>query len=71
MKSDFDVALPSIKQLQTLIKEGKQVEVKLLSGDVLNGKLVWQDQNCLCVMDANNQQTTVWRQALAYIKSKN
>lgn len=71
MKSDFDVALPSIKQLQTLIKEGKQVEVKLLSGDLLNGKLVWQDKNCLCVMDANNQSTTVWRQALAYIKSNN
>lgn len=71
MKSDFDVALPSIKQLQTLIKEGKQVEVKLLSGDLLDGKLVWQDKNCLCVMDANNQPTTVWRQALAYIKSKN
>lgn len=71
MKGDFDVALPSIKQLQALIKEGKQVEVKLLSGDLLNGKVVWQDQNCLCIMDANNESTTVWQHALAYIKTKN
>ena len=71
MKSDFDIASPSIKQVQTLIKDGKAVEVKLLSGDLLSGKLLWQDQTCMCLMDTSEQSITIWRQAIAFIKSKN
>lgn len=71
MKSDFDVASPSIKQVQTLIKDGKAVEVKLLSGDLLSGKLLWQDQTCMCLIDNSEQSITIWRQAIAFIKSKN
>jgi len=71
MKSDFDVASPSIKQVQTLIKDGKAVEVKLLSGDLLSGKLLWQDQTCMCLIDTSEQSITIWRQAIAFIKSKN
>ena len=71
MKSDFDVASPSIKQVQTLIKDGKAVEVKLLSGDLLSGKLLWQDQTCMCLMDTSEQTVTIWRQAIAFIKFTN
>jgi host factor-I protein len=71
MKSDFDIASPSIKQVQTLIKDGKAVEVKLLSGDLLSGKLLWQDQTCMCLMDSSEQTVTIWRQAIAFIKSTN
>jgi host factor-I protein len=70
MKSDFDVASPSIKQVQTLIKDGKAVEVKLLSGDLLSGKLLWQDQTCVCMTDTSEQSITIWRQAIAFIKTK-
>ncbi len=70
MKSDFDVASPSIKQVQTLIKEAKPVEVKLLSGDLLSGKLLWQDQTCVCMVDTSEQNITIWRQAIAFIKAK-
>ncbi|MFN4845437.1 MAG: Hfq-like protein, partial [Dolichospermum sp.] len=28
----------------------------------------WQDHNCISVFNANNEQITVWRQAIAYMK---
>lgn len=71
MASEFDTALPSIRQVQTLIKEAKIVELKLVTGDLLTGKIGWQDQNCLCLLDDNNTTTTVWRHAIAYLKPKN
>lgn len=70
MKSEFDTALPSIRQVQTLIKEAIIVELKVVTGDLLAGKISWQDQNCLCLLDENNQPTTVWRQAIVYLKPK-
>lgn len=70
MTSEFDTALPSIRQIQTLIKDAIVVELKLVTGDLLVGKLGWQDQNCICLMDNNNQPTTVWRHAIAYLKPK-
>lgn len=70
MKSEFDTALPSIRQVQTLIKEAIIVELKVVTGDLLTGKISWQDQNCLCLLDENNQPTTVWRQAIVYLKPK-
>lgn len=71
MKSEFDTALPSIRQVQTLIKEATIVELKLVTGDLLIGKIRWQDQYCLCLFDQNEQLTTVWRQAIAYLRIKN
>jgi len=43
MKSEFDTALPSIVQVQTLIKQANIVELKLLTGELLIGKIGWQD----------------------------
>ena len=71
MKSEFDTALPSIRQVQTLIKEATVVELKLVTGDLLVGKIRWQDQHCLCLVEQNDQPTTVWRQAIAYLRLKN
>lgn len=70
MASEFDPALPSIRQVQTLIKNAVVVELKLVTSELLIGKLAWQDQNCICLMDENDQPTTVWRQAIAYLKPK-
>ncbi len=70
MASEFDTALPSIRQVQTLIKEAITVELKLVTGDLLTGKIGWQDQNCICLLDENDQPITVWRQAIAYLKPK-
>ena len=70
MKDEFDTALPSIRHVQTLIKQASIVELKVLTGDLLIGKISWQDQNCLCLVDDNNQPTIIWRHAIAYLKPK-
>ncbi|MEH1843344.1 MAG: RNA-binding protein hfq [Nostoc sp.] len=70
MLTEFDTTLPSIIQVQNLIKQTTPVELKVLTGDVLTGKVLWQDPQCICIADENSQQTTVWKQAIAYIKPK-
>ncbi len=68
--TNFNVALPSIRQVQTLIKNKTDVELKLMTGDIFTGKILWQDANCLCIADKNNQRNLLWYQALVYIKPK-
>ncbi|MFN6461487.1 MAG: Hfq-related RNA-binding protein [Nostoc sp. DedVER02] len=70
MLTEFDTTLPSIIQVQNLIKQTTPVELKLLTGDVITGKILWQDPQCMCIADENTQQTTIWKQAIAYIKPK-
>ncbi|HAZ47820.1 MAG TPA: RNA-binding protein hfq [Cyanobacteria bacterium UBA11369] len=70
MSSEFDTNLPSVRKVQSTIKDQKQVEMKLTTGDVLAGQLIWQDPSCMCLRDQNNQQILIWRGAIAYIKPK-
>lgn len=66
----FNTGLPSIRQIQTLIKDKKQVEIKLVTADLLEGQIRWQDENCLCLVDGNNQSTFLYWHGIAYIKAK-
>ncbi|MFM2064445.1 MAG: hypothetical protein RLZZ507_4116 [Cyanobacteriota bacterium] len=66
--TDFDTTLPSIRLLQNWIKQKATVELKLMTGDVITGRVFWQDINCVCILDANNEQTIVWKIAIAYMK---
>jgi host factor-I protein len=68
MLTEFDTSLPSVRQVQNLIKETSQVELKLLTGDVLNGKILWQDLQCMLLQDGSGQKFTIWKQAIAYLK---
>ncbi|MBW4642212.1 MAG: RNA chaperone Hfq [Goleter apudmare HA4340-LM2] len=70
LTTEFDTSLPSIRQVQSLIKETTVVELKLVTGDLLTGRVIWQDPHCMCVVDENSQQITVWKQAIAYLKPK-
>ena len=70
MSSELETGLPSIRQIQNLIRDNKEVELKLATGDLLAGKLRWQDQHCLCLIDQYDQSTLVWRQAIVYLKPK-
>ena len=54
MASDFDTALPSIRQVQSLIRSQIVVELKLMTGDVITGRLGWQD--CLSVERETHQK---------------
>ncbi|MEB3231410.1 MAG: RNA-binding protein hfq [Leptolyngbyaceae bacterium] len=66
--TEMKTGLPSVRQLQTFIRNGQQVEVKISTGDMLTGKLLWQDDECICIADANNQPLIIWRHALVLIK---
>ena len=45
--SSFDPSLPSIRLLQTWIRERKILSLELTDGRRLIGVLIWQDQHCL------------------------
>jgi host factor-I protein len=68
--AELDTGLPSIRQLQSFIKHQQEIELKLLTDDLLVGKILWQDENCLCLVDHYDHNTIIWRQALVYIKTK-
>ncbi len=70
MATELETGLPSIRQIQSLTREGTEVEMKLVTGDLLTGKIRWQDQHCLCLMDHYDQPTIVWRQAIVFLKPK-
>lgn len=66
----FDTSLPSVRHLQHLVRERQRIELKLLSGDQLRGKLFWQDAECLCLQGDTEDEpaTLVWRTAIAYLR---
>lgn len=68
--TEFDTSLPSIRQLQELIKQKTVIEWKLVNGDLLKGKICWQDHNCVCIVNEQNQQITIWKQAIAYFHAQ-
>ena len=68
MITELDTSLPSVKQVQNSIKEAKPIELKLVTGDVLAGKILWQDQHCVLLASENTGKTMVWKQSIAYMK---
>jgi len=68
--SEFDTSLPGIKQVQNHIKDKQEVEIKLITDDLVVGKILWQDADSICVVDHYSQQTLIWRQALVFLKPK-
>ena len=68
--SEFDTALPGVIQVQNYIKNKQEVELKLVTDDLVVGKITWQDADSICVVDHYNQQTIIWRQALVFLKPK-
>lgn len=70
MATEFDTGLPSIRQVQNLIRDQSTVEVKLLTGDVFNGIVVWQDVHAIC-LSVDGETILIMRAAVAYIKIVN
>jgi host factor-I protein len=68
--SEFDPGLPGVRQVQNYIKDKQEVELKLITDDLIVGKIIWQDPDCLCLLDHYEQPTLIWRQALVYLKPK-
>jgi host factor-I protein len=68
--AELDINLPSIRQIQGLIKDKIDVEVKVISNDIFAGKIAWQDPECIFIIDSAEQKILVPRQAIVYIKPK-
>ena len=66
--SEFDIGLPSVRVVQSYIKDKLEVELKLIGGDILEGKIIWQDPDCFYLSDEGEKSILIWRQAVAYIK---
>ncbi len=66
--TEFDTALPSVRQIQEYIKEQQKIVIQLTTTETITGQVLWQDPECLCVTDESNQSLLIWRQALIYIK---
>ncbi|MBW4474154.1 MAG: RNA-binding protein hfq [Leptolyngbya sp. BL-A-14] len=70
MATELETGSPSVRQIQNLIRETTEVELKLVTGDLLAGKIRWQDSDCLALVDQYDQNTIVWRQAIVYLKPR-
>ncbi|NEQ28801.1 MAG: RNA-binding protein hfq [Microcoleus sp. SIO2G3] len=70
MPTELETGLPSVRQIQSLTRDGSEVELKLITGDLLTGKIRWQDPHCICLIDHYDQPTIVWRQALVFLKPR-
>ncbi len=68
--TEFNTGLPSVRLIQKMIKEQSTVEIKTLSSETLSGKVLWQDSQCLCLQDQQNNEKIIWRQALMYLSEK-
>lgn len=65
-----EMGSPSFRQLQQLIQSKSEVELKLITNDLLVGSIRWQDDVCLCLIDHYDQPTIVWKRAIAFLKPK-
>jgi host factor-I protein len=68
--TEFNTGLPSVRQIQSLIKGQQTVEIKLMTNDVLVGKIRWQDDHCLCLHSQAEEPTLIWWQAVVYIQPR-
>ena len=67
-KIGLNTLLPSIRRIHGIIRDKSEVEVKLVTGDQLRGKINWIDDSCIC-LDTSGHKLIIWQQAIAYIKS--
>jgi host factor-I protein len=68
MADEFQQALPSIRQVQNLISDKTRVGLKVTTGDLLTGKLIWQDTNCLSIQEDGAAAILVWKRAIVFIQ---
>ncbi|AFZ52697.1 RNA chaperone Hfq [Cyanobacterium aponinum UTEX 3222] len=64
----FDTGFPSVRQIQSFIKNKTPIEIGLMTNKTLEGVVKWQDQNCLSLVTTSQEKILVWIQAIAYIR---
>ncbi|WP_017300002.1 Hfq-related RNA-binding protein [Nodosilinea nodulosa] len=68
MSQEFATGFPSVRQVQNLIRDKDPVEVKLITGDVISGRVLWQDPQCICVETEDQRKHQIWKQAIGFLK---
>jgi host factor-I protein len=68
MSQEFATGFPSVRQIQILIRDRNRVEIKLLTGDLLTGQVIWQDPDCLCLQTDDQTKHQIWKQAIGFLK---
>ncbi|MBD1876278.1 RNA-binding protein hfq [Nodosilinea sp. FACHB-131] len=68
MSQEFATGLPSVRQVQNLIRDHAPIEVKLITGDVITGRVVWQDPQCICIQTEDQSKHQIWKQAIGFLK---
>jgi hypothetical protein len=53
--------------MHSFIREKQEIQVKLLTGEVLTGRLLWLDEHCLMI-ESGEDKMMVWVNAIAYVK---
>lgn len=68
MSQEFATGFPSVRQVQNLIRDKATVEVKLITGDLISGRVVWQDPQCICLETEDQSKHQIWKQAIGFLK---
>ncbi len=68
MSQEFAAGFPSVRQVQNLIRNKTSIEVKLITGDVVSGRVLWQDPQCICVETEDQSKHQIWKQAIGFLK---
>jgi host factor-I protein len=68
MSQEFATGFPNVRQVQSLIRDKSSVEVKLMTGDLITGRVLWQDPDCICVETDDQRKHQIWKQAIGFLK---
>ncbi|WP_017294839.1 Hfq-related RNA-binding protein [Geminocystis herdmanii] len=66
----FNTGFPSVRQIQTFIKNKTSVEIALSTSLTLDGVILWQDQNCICLSNSSKEKFLIPHHAIVYLKSR-
>lgn len=64
---ELNVTVPSIRKIHSLIRDRVRVEVKLRTGETLQGRICWIDPECIGLRD-HETESIIWRQAIASVQ---
>lgn len=67
--SEFNINLPSVRLLQEHLRTKQVLEVKMMNGDLITGKLLWQDPNGFFFETNEGSKVFLWLHGVASIRS--
>jgi host factor-I protein len=67
--SELNIGLPSVRIIQSYIKEKKHIQIKLITGEIIKGRIAWQDPECISMVNENDQPILLWRQSIVYLQN--